>query len=82
MSRRPLDLCSVERFVDAQGLSSTYHFTMYSSAHHFRVMSALAYWSPIFGEAEFLPMVAFPFVKLFPNNHLICFEFVATVLRK
>ena len=49
---------------------------------HFRVLSALAYWSPIFGEADFLPMVAFPFVKLFPNNHLICFEFIATVIRK
>jgi len=45
-----------------------------------RVLSALAYWSPIFGEADFLPMLAFPFVKLFPNNHLICFEFIATVM--
>eukprot|EP00795_Rhopilema_esculentum_P001525 gene1525-15971_t len=45
-----------------------------------RVLSALAYWSPIFGETDFLPMLAFPFVKLCPNNQLICFEFIATVI--
>eukprot|EP00794_Sanderia_malayensis_P018697 gene18697-20585_t len=45
-----------------------------------RVLSALAYWSPIFGEADFLPMLAFPFVKLFPNNQLICFEIIAVVI--
>ncbi|KAI4905719.1 hypothetical protein NFI96_013077 [Prochilodus magdalenae] len=45
-----------------------------------RVLSALAHWSAIFGEAEYLPLVAFPFVKLFQNNPLICFEVVATVI--
>ncbi|KAL6489427.1 hypothetical protein MHYP_G00031680 [Metynnis hypsauchen] len=45
-----------------------------------RVLSALAHWSSIFGEAEYLPLVAFPFVKLFQNNPLICFEVVATVI--
>ncbi len=46
----------------------------------FRCLSALAHWSPIFGETDFLPMLAFPFVKLFQNNQLICFEIVATIL--
>ncbi|KAI1894211.1 hypothetical protein AGOR_G00113490 [Albula goreensis] len=44
-----------------------------------RVLSAMAYWSAIFGETDYLPLVAFPFVKLFQNNPLICFEVVATV---
>ncbi|XP_037129903.1 TBC1 domain family member 31 [Syngnathus acus] len=45
-----------------------------------RVLSALSHWSSIFGEAEYLPLLAFPFVKLFQNNALLCFEVVATVL--
>ncbi|KAG7229366.1 hypothetical protein INR49_012883, partial [Caranx melampygus] len=45
-----------------------------------RVLSALAHWASIFGELEYLPLVAFPFVKLFQNNPLLCFEVVATVI--
>ena len=30
-----------------------------------RCCSALAHWSPVFGELTFLPELAFPFVKLF-----------------
>uniref|UniRef100_A0A667YTG4 TBC1 domain family member 31 n=1 Tax=Myripristis murdjan TaxID=586833 RepID=A0A667YTG4_9TELE len=45
-----------------------------------RVLSALAHWAAIFGETEYLPLVAFPFVKLFQNNPLLCFEVVATVI--
>ncbi|XP_051920616.1 TBC1 domain family member 31 [Hippocampus zosterae] len=45
-----------------------------------RVLSALSHWASIFGEAEYLPLLAFPFVKLFQNNSLLCFEMVATVL--
>ncbi|XP_006636140.2 TBC1 domain family member 31 isoform X1 [Lepisosteus oculatus] len=45
-----------------------------------RVLSALAHWSAIFGETQYLPLVAFPFVKLFQNNQLICFEVIATVI--
>ncbi|CAI9555098.1 unnamed protein product [Staurois parvus] len=44
-----------------------------------RTLSALAHWSAIFGETKYLPLLAFPFVKLFQNNQLICFEVVATV---
>ncbi|XP_049903616.1 TBC1 domain family member 31 [Epinephelus moara] len=45
-----------------------------------RVLSALAHWAAIFGEAEYLPLIAFPFVKLFQNNPMLCFEVVATVI--
>uniref|UniRef100_T2M8A5 TBC1 domain family member 31 n=1 Tax=Hydra vulgaris TaxID=6087 RepID=T2M8A5_HYDVU len=45
-----------------------------------KVLSALAYWSPIFGETEYLPMMIFPIIKLFPNNQLVCFEVAATLL--
>ncbi|XP_064194663.1 TBC1 domain family member 31 [Anguilla rostrata] len=45
-----------------------------------RLLSALTYWSAIFGETDYLPLMAFPFVKLFQNNPLICFEVVATLL--
>jgi len=45
-----------------------------------RVLSAMAHWAAIFAETEYLPLVAFPFVKLFQNNPLLCFEVVATVI--
>ncbi|XP_044215928.1 TBC1 domain family member 31 [Thunnus albacares] len=45
-----------------------------------RVLSALAHWASIFGEVEYLPLVAFPFVKLFQNNPMLCYEVVATVI--
>ncbi|XP_075070125.1 TBC1 domain family member 31 [Mixophyes fleayi] len=45
-----------------------------------RTLSALAHWSAIFGETKYLPLLTFPFVKLFQNNQLICFEVVATVI--
>lgn len=45
-----------------------------------RVLSALAHWAAVFGEVDYLPLVAFPFVKLFQNNPLLCFEMLATVI--
>ncbi|XP_064501773.1 TBC1 domain family member 31 isoform X2 [Pseudopipra pipra] len=45
-----------------------------------RTLSALAHWSAIFAETPYIPLLAFPFVKLFQNNPLICFEVVATVV--
>ncbi|NXR22022.1 TBC31 protein, partial [Cinclus mexicanus] len=43
-------------------------------------LSCLAHWSAIFAETRYMPLLAFPFVKLFQNNQLICFEVVATVV--
>ncbi|NXI38719.1 TBC31 protein, partial [Galbula dea] len=45
-----------------------------------RTLSALAHWSAIFAETSYIALLAFPFVKLFQNNQLICFEVVATVV--
>ncbi|XP_059757914.1 TBC1 domain family member 31 isoform X2 [Balaenoptera ricei] len=45
-----------------------------------RTLSTLAHWSAIFSDTPYLPLLAFPFVKLFQNNQLICFEVVATLL--
>ena len=45
-----------------------------------RVLSALGFWSPIFAEAGWLPMLVFPFIKMFPNNQIIAFEIAATIL--
>ncbi|KFZ45370.1 TBC1 domain family member 31, partial [Antrostomus carolinensis] len=45
-----------------------------------RTLSALSHWSAIFAETPYIPLLAFPFVKLFQNNQLICFEVVATVV--
>ncbi|OWK04287.1 TBC1D31, partial [Cervus elaphus hippelaphus] len=46
----------------------------------YRTLSALAHWSTIFSDTPYLPLLAFPFVKLFQNNQLICFEVVATLI--
>lgn len=45
-----------------------------------RTCSALAFWSELFGETPYLPLLAFPFVKIFQENKLQAFEVVATVL--
>ncbi|XP_023574585.1 TBC1 domain family member 31 [Octodon degus] len=45
-----------------------------------RTLSALAHWSAIFSDTPYVPLLAFPFVKLFQNNQLICFEVVATLI--
>mmetsp|Transcript_7554 Transcript_7554/g.14056 ORF Transcript_7554/g.14056 Transcript_7554/m.14056 type:complete len:1248 (+) Transcript_7554:1420-5163(+) len=43
-----------------------------------RVLSTLAYWSPIFGEVEYLPEIVFPFVKVCTGDDLTCFELIIT----
>ena len=45
-----------------------------------RSLSALAHWTAIFGETEYLPGLVFPFVKMFQNNQLVTFELLATLL--
>ncbi|XP_029637694.1 TBC1 domain family member 31-like [Octopus sinensis] len=45
-----------------------------------RVLSALAHWSPILAETKYLPALVFPFLKVFYQNHLCCFEIVATFI--
>uniref|UniRef100_UPI00358F1C90 TBC1 domain family member 31-like n=2 Tax=Myxine glutinosa TaxID=7769 RepID=UPI00358F1C90 len=45
-----------------------------------RILSALAHWMPLFEVLGYLPQFVLPFVKLFQNNHLLCFEIVATLM--
>ncbi|KAJ3108872.1 TBC1 domain member 31 [Phlyctochytrium planicorne] len=45
-----------------------------------RVLSALAHWSPIFENLDYLPSLVFPFVKLFLNDMFSGFETVMTIL--
>ena len=45
-----------------------------------RTLSALAYWSPIFGETTWLPLIVFPIIKKFPNNQIIAFEITCSIL--
>lgn len=47
-----------------------------------RTLSALAHWSPIFADCDYLPLMIFPFVKLFENNQVTCFEMIATLICK
>ena len=45
------------------------------------MLSALAHWSPIFAEVDYLPALAFPFVRLFEgDDECASFELVAAVL--
>lgn len=37
-------------------------------------------WSSFFGEVNYLPVFAFPFVKVFKNNPVACFEAVCTLI--
>ena len=45
-----------------------------------RTCSALAWWAPVLAEAEGLPAMAFPFVKLFSADDVGAFECLAAVL--
>ncbi|KAJ6641303.1 TBC1 domain family member 31 [Pseudolycoriella hygida] len=45
-----------------------------------RVVSALAYWSKVFAQCDFIPKFVFPFVKEFDKNLIFCFELIATIL--
>jgi hypothetical protein len=46
-----------------------------------RLLSALAFWSPIFGEVQYLPALVFPFVRLFEHeDEVVGFELVQTLL--
>ncbi|KAI8894406.1 WD40-repeat-containing domain protein [Globomyces pollinis-pini] len=45
-----------------------------------RILSCLAFWSPIFEDLDYLPSLVFPFVKLFWNDLFSCLETVMTIL--
>ncbi|XP_054290012.1 uncharacterized protein LOC129005205 [Macrosteles quadrilineatus] len=45
-----------------------------------RLLSCLAYWSPIFLQVKHLPIFVLPFVKLIRHDQFACFETVASVI--
>lgn len=45
-----------------------------------RLLSALTYWNPLFGEVEFLPKLALPFVRLVQSDDLFAFELVLSLV--
>ena len=45
-----------------------------------RVVSALAYWSPVFGEVPYLPALVFPFVKVCTTDDMAAFEIALSVI--
>jgi hypothetical protein len=46
------------------------------------VLSALAWWSPLCAELEYLPATVFPFLKVFSNDDLAVFEASVTLLAR
>jgi len=38
------------------------------------MLSALAYWCPIFAEGKYLPHIDYPFVNRIKNDDLVLFE--------
>lgn len=45
-----------------------------------RIVSALAHWSPVLARCDFIANFVFPFLKVYENNALLCFEAVATIM--
>ena len=45
-----------------------------------RMLSCLAFWSPIFENLDYLPALVYPFVKLFWNDLFSCLEVIMTIL--
>ncbi|GMF57491.1 unnamed protein product [Phytophthora fragariaefolia] len=45
-----------------------------------RILSAIVYWCPAFGEVSYLPAVVYPFVKIFRENDLAAFESSVSVI--
>jgi len=45
-----------------------------------RTISCVAHWNSLFGELDYIPIMVFPFVKLFQHSPIHCFEVISTVL--
>ncbi|KAH8413719.1 hypothetical protein KR222_004743, partial [Zaprionus bogoriensis] len=45
-----------------------------------KVWSCLAHWCKVFGYADFMPHLVYPFVKQLPKNTMVVFELLATFL--
>lgn len=47
-----------------------------------KLLTNLANWCPFFGQVKFLPLFVFPFLKIFENDPVQCFEAVMTIISK
>jgi hypothetical protein len=45
-----------------------------------RTVSCVAHWNSLFGELDYIPIMIFPFIKLFQHSPIHCFEVVSSVL--
>lgn len=45
-----------------------------------KLFSNLVNWSSFLGEVDYLPMFIFPFVKVFKDSPIACFEAVITII--
>lgn len=45
-----------------------------------RILSVLAYWSPIFAEVDFMPTIVIAFLKIIPNDDLLVVELVMALI--
>jgi hypothetical protein len=45
-----------------------------------KVLSLLAYWSPIFEDLDYLPQMVFPFGKIFANDLFACTEVLMSII--
>lgn len=47
-----------------------------------KLLNNLVAWCPFFAHVAYLPVFVFPFVKVFRNEPILCFEAVLTVIGK
>lgn len=47
-----------------------------------RLLNNLVTWCPFFAHVRYLPVFVFPFVKIFQNEPVLCFEALCTILGK
>lgn len=45
-----------------------------------KLLSNLVTWSPFFANVDFMPVFAFPFIKVFQNKPVACFESICTII--
>jgi hypothetical protein len=45
-----------------------------------RILSAIAFWCPAFGEVSYLPAIVYPFVKIYRENDVAAFEASLSIL--
>ena len=47
-----------------------------------KLLGNLVVWCPFFEIVDYMPLLVFPFVKVFRNEPITCFEAVCTIISK